>query len=95
MVLYSITLTPLAVKLRVADLGLVSPFYVVDAAFDYSAQRSAQLLKLLMKRGTDRGYFPEPDKSLFISDTPVQEATVKKEFALEEPTLNFISGTCT
>ena len=75
-----------------AGLGLISPFYAVDAAFDYSARRSAQPLKLLMKRGPDRGYLPEPDKSLFILDTPVQEATVKKEFAVEGPTLNFISG---
>ena len=45
-----------------------------------------------MKRGTDRGYFPEPAKSLFISDTPGQEAAAKKEFLAEGLTLNFVSG---
>ena len=45
-----------------------------------------------MKRGTDRGNFPEPAKSLFISDTPGQEAAAKKEFAKEGLVLNFVSG---
>ena len=50
MTLYGITLVPLAEELRAADLGLLSPFYADDAAFDGSARRSAQLLKLLMRR---------------------------------------------
>ena len=78
MVLYGITLAPLLEELRAADPGLLSPFYADDVAFDGSAQRSAQLLKLLMKRRPDRGYFPEPDKSLFISDTPGQEEAAKR-----------------
>ena len=45
-----------------------------------------------MKRGPDRVYFPEPAKSLFISDTPEQEAGAKREFAAEGLTLNFVSG---
>ena len=91
MVLYGITLAPLTEELRAADPGLLSPFYVDDASFNGSAQRSAQLLKLLMKRRPDRGYFPEPAKSLFISDTPGQEEAAKREFAAEGLTLNFVS----
>ena len=83
---------PLAEELRAADPGLLSPFYADDATFDSSARRSAQLLKLLMNRGQDQGYFPEPTKSLFISDTPGQEAAAKREFAAEGSTLNFVSG---
>ena len=64
----------------------------IMGSFDGSAQRSTQLLKLLMKRGTDRGYFPGPAKSLFISDTPVQEEAGKREFAAEGLILNFGSG---
>ena len=63
MIYYGILLVPLAEELRVADLGLLSSFYAGDAAFDGSEQRSAQLLNMLTKRGTDRGYFPEPSKS--------------------------------
>ena len=47
---------------------------------------------MLMKRGLDQGCFPDPDKSLFISDTPGQEEAVKQEFAIEGLTLNFASG---
>ena len=78
MVFYWITLVPLAEELRTADQGLLSPFYADDAAFDSSDQRSAHLLKLLMKMGPDRGYFPEPVKSLFILDTPGQEGSAKR-----------------
>ena len=73
-VLYGITLVPLGEELRAADLGLLLPFYANDAAFDGSAGQSVQLLKLLMKRGPYWVYFPKPAKSLFISDTPGQEA---------------------
>ena len=44
-----------------------------------------------MKRGPDRGYFPEPAKYLFISDTPGQEAVAKRQFLVEGLTLNFVS----
>ena len=46
----------------------------------------------MTKRGPDRGYFPKPAKSLFISDTPGKEAAAKKEFAKEGLVLNFVSG---
>ena len=45
-----------------------------------------------MKRGPDRGYFPEPTKYLFILDTLGQEAGAKMEFASEGLTLNFVNG---
>ena len=73
MVLNGITLVPLAEELRAADLGLLLPFYADDVVFNGLAQHSAQLLKLLIKKGPDRGYFSDPAKFLFISDTPGQE----------------------
>ena len=51
MVLYGITLIPLVEELRAADPGLLLPFYADDAVFDGLERRSAQLLKLLIKRG--------------------------------------------
>ena len=57
MVLYEITFVPLAKELKAADLGLLFPFYTDDAAFNGLARQSAQILKLLMERGPDRGYF--------------------------------------
>ena len=76
--LYGITLFPLTEELRVADLGLLFPFYTDDVDFDGSKRRSAQLLKLLMKRRPDHGYLPEPAKSLFFSDRPGQEEAGKR-----------------
>ena len=61
-------------------------------SFDGSEKRSAQLLKLLMKRGLDRGYLPKPAKSLFISDTLLQEEAVERKFSVEGLILNFVSG---
>ena len=60
MVLYGITLVPLAKELRTADLGLLSPFNADNATVDGLGRRSAHFLKLLMERGTDQGYFPKP-----------------------------------
>ena len=71
---------------------MLSPFYADDAAFDGSARRSAQLLKMLMERGPDREYLPKLAKSLFILDTLVQEEAAKREFAVEGLELNFVSG---
>ena len=78
MVFYGITLIPLAKKLRAADPGILSPFYADDAEFDGLAQKSSHLLKLLMDIGTDRGYFPKPAKSLFISDILGQEEAARR-----------------
>ena len=80
MVLYGITLVPLAKELRAAESGLLSMLYADNATFDGSARQSAQLLNLLMERGPDRGYLPEPDKSLFVLDTPGKEEAAKREF---------------
>ena len=70
MVLYGITLVPLEEELQYADPTLISPLYVDDAEFDGLARRSAAQLRLLMDQGADRGYFPEPAKSLFIAENP-------------------------
>ena len=91
MVLYGITLVPLADELRAADPGLLSSFYANDAAFDGSARCSAQLLNLLMKRGPEQGYFPKPAKSLFISDSPGQEEAEKRDFTKDGLVLNYVS----
>ena len=92
MVLYGITLVPMYEELRAADTGLLSPFYADDSVFDGLARQNVQLLKLLMERGEDQGYFPNPDKSFFISDTPGQEEAAKREFTAEGLELNFVSG---
>ena len=78
MVLYRITLVPLAEESIAADSWLLSPFHADDAAFDSLEQQISQLLKMLMKRGLDQGYFLKPAKSLFILATPGQEEAAKR-----------------
>ena len=92
MVLYGITLNPIAEEIRAAELGLLLTFYADDAAFEGLLRQSAQLLKLLMKRGLDRVYLHKPYKPLFISDTPGKEEAKRREFAVEGLVLNFVSG---
>ena len=48
MVLYGITLMPLAEELRAADFGILSLFYTCDTTFDGSEIRSARLLNMFM-----------------------------------------------
>ena len=50
--------------------------YVKDASFGGLAKKRALLVKLLLEPGPDWEYFPEPDKSLFIVDSPTQEVEV-------------------
>ena len=78
MILYRIILFPLAKELRAADLGMLSTFYVDNAAFGGSERRSSQILNLLMERGSYWGYFPERDNSLFVLETPGQEETERR-----------------
>ena len=78
--------------LQAAELGLIAPSYADDAAYNWLEGSSAQLLKLLMERGPYPGYFTEPVKSLFITDTPGQEEASKREFAAEGLDLNFVGG---
>ena len=92
MVLYGITLVPLAEELRAVDSGLLYLFYVDDMAFDGLAKFCSHILKLLMEMEPDRGYLPEPDKSLFIVDTPWQEEAKRREFEAKGIVLNFVSG---
>ena len=61
-------------------LGISHPFFADNAAFDGLERRSTYLLKLLLERGAGRGYFPDPDKSLFISKWNHQEEAEKQEF---------------
>ena len=94
MVLYGITLVPLVEELRDADPPLLSPFYTNDATFDGLAWRSTEQLILLIDRGPDRGYFPEPAKSLFIANNPEKKEAAKREFERTGLNLNYVDCGC-
>ena len=48
---------------------------------------------MLMERGLDREYLPDPAKSLFIVDSPEQEEVANREFDTEGSDLNLVGGT--
>ena len=90
MVLYWITLVPFEEEFQAEDPGFIAPFYADDASFDGLVRQSAQILKLLLERGSDWGYFPELAKLLFMEDLPDQEDTEKRECESEGLHLNFV-----
>ena len=91
-ILYGITLVPVAEELRAENLVMLSTFYANDAMFDGSSRQNSQILKLLMDSGPDRGYYPDPDKSLFVLDTPGKKEATRRKFAEEGLVLNYVSG---
>ena len=92
MVLYVIALVPLARDLRAAEQGLLFPFHADGAAFDGSAQKSAQILNLLMEKRPDQGSYLNLSKFLFTLDTLGQEDMARRGFVEEGLVLNFVSG---
>jgi hypothetical protein len=68
MVLYGLTLTPLAASLRKAVPLVVQPWYANNAAMAGPMGGAAEAMRrLLIVQGLARGYYPELDKSIFIS----------------------------
>ena len=92
MVLYGITLVPLAEELMDADPTILSFFYANDAAFDVSARRSAAQMRLSMDRGLEQGYFPDPTKSLFIAINVEDKEAAIREFDWEVLNPNYLDG---
>ena len=82
-VLYGVTLAPLEEELQVSYSVLIAPFYSNDADFDSSLWGSVRLISIIMERGPISRCFSNLSKSLFISDTPDQEASAKWDFVAE------------
>lgn len=66
MLLYGLTLVPLAKIIREATDQVIQPWYAGDMAMAGPASKIKIAMNLLMKYGPDRGYFPEPDKSVLV-----------------------------
>ena len=67
MVLYGLSLTPLAMAIRREVPEVVSPWYADDGAMAGKTKDIRPAMQLLMRLGPQRGYYPEPDKSICIS----------------------------
>ena len=66
MVLYGLSLTPLAKRLRTACPDVLQPWYADDMAMAGAVDDIAEAMGLLQQWGPARGYFPEPEKSVMV-----------------------------
>ena len=69
MVLYGIALTPLAERIKAATQGITQSWYADDAAIAGPASKVKAAFHLLQQWGPDRGYHPEPNKSIVVAPT--------------------------
>ena len=72
MVLYGLALLPLAKSLRDAKPAVLQPWYADDMAMHGHVNDITDIMRLLLKEGPQRGYFPEPAKSICICDLQTQ-----------------------
>ena len=63
MMIYAVTLLPLAERIRADVREVVQPFYADDLALYGRARFIAKAMALVVRLGPSVGYFPEPDKS--------------------------------
>jgi hypothetical protein len=82
MVLYGLSLTPLAEAIRHSVPTAVQPWYADDSAMVGPIPSIATAQRLLLQLGPRRGYFPEPEKSILISkpDTAPTDLAELTEF---------------
>ena len=66
MVLYGLTLVPLAKLCRVSVSQLVHAWYADDAALAGPIRLIGEAARLIMAHGPARGYYMEPSKSILI-----------------------------
>ena len=92
MVLYGITLVPLAEELFSAVPDLLKLFYTDDVKFDGPVDRISRLVTLPLEQGLVKGYFPKLYKSIFICDSPAQEEATKQAFVEEGLRVNMVPG---
>ena len=88
MVLYGLTLTPLAKAIRTAVPQATQPWYADDNALVGTVPSIAKAQHLLLELGPRRGYFPEPEKSILITPlaTPSSALDELNEFNFHRST---------
>jgi hypothetical protein len=88
MVLYGLTLTPLAEAIRTAVPQATQPWYADDTALVGTVPSIAKAQRLLLELGPRRGYFPEPEKSILITPlaTPSSALDALTEFNFHRST---------
>ena len=70
--LYGVEILPLIRKLKELHIHCVQPWYADDMAMHGHVNDITDIMHLLLKEGPQRGYFPEPAKSICICDLQTQ-----------------------
>jgi hypothetical protein len=73
MILYGTALVPLAKRLVDETPEVIQPWYADDAAMAGRASKVRDAMRLLQQWGPDRGYFPEPAKSIVVCERESRE----------------------
>ena len=81
MILYGLTLVPLAASLREAVPEVLQPWYADDAAMVGPTGGIAKAVRLLEDQGPARGYYPEPAKSVFVPCRPTETHLCQADLA--------------
>eukprot|EP00957_Ditylum_brightwellii_P070783 5379117-Ditylum_brightwellii.AAC.1 len=92
MIGYGVTLVPLAEQAAWLEEKAIIPFYADDECIDGPACCNARIVKFLVEKGPDRGYFPEPEKSILVCDASDQLEETWQVFAKEGLRLRFQAG---
>ncbi|MEM7495956.1 MAG: hypothetical protein AAF471_07510, partial [Myxococcota bacterium] len=66
MMLYGLALAPLSRQIREATPSVCQSWYADDSGMGGPASKIAQSMRLLARHGPERGYFPEPSKSIVV-----------------------------
>eukprot|EP00957_Ditylum_brightwellii_P177860 13547244-Ditylum_brightwellii.AAC.1 len=70
----------------------MAPLFADDINLDGPTECSVQILSFLVKRGPNIGYFPEPEKSIHICDSPADVEKANAAFAKEGLQVKFHAG---
>ena len=80
MILYGLALLPLAEVLQEEVPDTLQPWYADDMGIASPAAAVGKAMDRLLQLGPDRGYFPEPSKSILIC-SPTQLPTTQHTLA--------------
>ena len=80
MLLYGLTMVPVAKRLHTEVPSVVQPWYADDAAMSGPCSHVATAMRLLEKIGPQRGYYPEPAKSIVVCPGDAKHEEAAKQW---------------
>eukprot|EP00957_Ditylum_brightwellii_P049600 3762604-Ditylum_brightwellii.AAC.2 len=75
-------------------MEVLIPFYANNCTLDSNACGNACLMKVFVAHSPDRGYFPEPEKSIHVYDNPSSVDAARAAFEAKGLMVKFHDGHC-